>query len=441
MLDEPLDFFPDQEGLLRFECRNPKCFFATSDSQKLFNHEQTCSSNTKIRCKQIAQHRPDETIRNALVTEGIIPSPDWHNWHFACFDCECFMDVVEEVEGIPKSIHRLVSIGIKTSFGQKSEFYIERENMEPLAVKSLVQEFVSTLIELRTKMLEFIPPTIIRGHKKYLELTMSKDFKKLSVEAQDKARKKLSYLSAVLRLKVYSWNGERYDHNVVWAPLLDVLQSNEKEFKKLHIIRRGSGLMEFSYGSLVFQDFLNFSNPMSLDKFARSCGITGAGKTTFPYEMFGKIQQLREVREFPKYPNFYSSLTNTNISYESELINLCNEKFSAGIWTEAADINSFFGFSPELEFEISDRKILSISSKTETSLKKILHTSPLKYFESKIVFESECATMADYLRVYNLNDVILLEKCIRTYAKGFFDSWKVNIHSKMSLPGVAQGIV
>ena len=48
--------------------------------------------------------------------------------------------------------------------------------------------------------------------------------------------------------------------------------------------------------------------------------------------------------------------------------------------------------------------------------------------------------MSDYLKLYNLNDVILLEDCIRAYTTGFYDTWRVNIHDQMSLPSVAQDL-
>ena len=298
-----LEYFSDQEKLLRFECRNHKCFFATTDAQKLFNHEQGCSAVTQISCKQVALHRPCQKIRKELELEGIIPDPNWHNWNFVAFDCESLM--TETVQfGVPRDVHRLVSIGVKASFGTESEFYLEREDMDPLSVKQLMRDFVSLLVRLRAKMLEFIPPTVIEGHKKYRQLELQKDFKKLPVEKQNKIKHKRRYLENSMKLIVVSWNGEKYDHNVIWAPLLDILQENERDFEKKSIIRRGTGIMEFTYSSLVFRDFLNYSNPMSLDSFSRSCGVTAASKTTFPYEYFRDISELHRMETFPAYQHF-----------------------------------------------------------------------------------------------------------------------------------------
>ena len=43
-------------------------------------------------------------------------------------------------------------------------------------------------------------------------------------------------------------------------------------------------------------------------------------------------------------------------------------------------------------------------------LEKCLHTSPMKYEDSKNNFEKNCQNMLVYLKYYNLNDVRLLEK-------------------------------
>ena len=48
--------------------------------------------------------------------------------------------------------------------------------------------------------------------------------------------------------------------------------------------------------------------------------------------------------------------------------------------------------------------------------------------------------MVQYLRTYNLNDCLLLQKSIEQYAKGFLTDFGVNVHKFMSLPGLAQHV-
>ena len=119
-IDSSLEYIADVESLVRFECKTENCHFATDDTTRLFKHEQNCSAQTEIVCQQIPMHRPCTKVRNELVAEGILPDENWHNWHFATFDVECFMDDLHTERGV-RSIHRLVSIAVKASFGNSNE--------------------------------------------------------------------------------------------------------------------------------------------------------------------------------------------------------------------------------------------------------------------------------------------------------------------------------
>ena len=200
--------------------------------------------------------------------------------------------------------------------------------------------------------------------------------------------------------------------------------------------------MEFSDGSLIFRDFLNMTSPMSLEKFADSCGVTIAAKTTFPYEHFRDMKSLREATVFPAYACFRSSLCQNKEAFLKELEYLVSWNVQEGIWTDPSTANAFFGFNPPIRFtadEDFDDEFV-VNSNDIAIAKELLHTSPRKYFISKESFEENCSTMADYLKIYNMNDVVLLVECIKSYAQGFFETWDVNIHEQMSLPGVAQDL-
>ena len=398
-----------------------------------------CRSTTEIEYKQIAKGKLDMSVRRQLEQDGVIPHPTWQNWHFATWDVECFMEKRVNAMGREVSVHRLVSIGIKTSFGDTPEHYIERENMDPIEVRPMMEEFLTTLTFMHAEMLEHIPESIIKKEKGLRKIVKSKDFKNYSVADQSRIRNQHNYLADCLKLRVISWNGERYDNNVVWAPLLDILQYCPEKFDRMSIIRRGTGIMQFEYGELLFRDFLNYSCPMSLDKFALSCGIESVSKTTFPYEYYHDIAELRNVTKFPPYSAFQSSLGKVAGNFSKELVTIINENLENGKWKDVEDVKKYFEFSFDFALVEKDGRVEEVISREDEPLANLLHTSPAKFFNSKEQFATSCQTMSDYLRLYNLNDVILLEECVRTYAKGFFDSWQINIHDYMSLPGVSQG--
>ena len=433
-----VEFTPDQEKFLRYECSNNHCFYATSDRFNLFRHEAVCRSSTLINYKQLALTKPDDTARKALELEGIIPNDTWQNWHFACYDIECFTDHSQDPFQA-YGVHRLVSIAIKSSFG--SEAFIVRKNMTPDSLRPMLENFRLFLVNLREEMLDELPDSVIKGLKKYQEIVWDESFKSLPVAEQTACRAKLRYLTDCLKLRIYSWNGERYDNNVIFAPLMDILQYQQGDFSRMNIIRRGTGIMEFSFGNLVFRDFLNFSCPIKLEAFAKSCGLAEKAKTAFPYELYKDISDLKSVQEFPAYPLFYSSLPKETDGYAEELIKLVNCNISSGIWKNASDVQEFFEFSPDLVLEFENDRLVKVTVRDGSELSEVLHTCPKMFFESKCFFRQTCGTMLDYLEAYNKNDVIILDECIKVYAKGIYDTWKVNIHQFMSLPGVAQGLL
>ena len=398
-----------------------------------------CRSTTEIEYKQVAKGKLDTSVRRQLEQEGVIPDSNWHNWHFCTWDVECFMEKRMNTVGKEVSVHRLVSIAIKSSFGDNSEHYIERENMDPIEVRPMMEEFLTTLTFMQEEMLEYIPDSIIKKEKELRKIVKSKEFKNYPVADQTKLRNQHNYLSTCLKLRVISWNGERYDNNVVWAPLLDILQYCPEKFDRMTIIRRGTGIMEFKYGDLLFRDFLNYSCPMSLERFALSCGIESVSKTTFPYEHYSNIADLRDITEFPPYSAFRSSLGKVAGNYVNELVSVINENFENGKWKDLEDVKNYFQFSFEFSMTEKDGRIIDVTLQDGQPLATLLHTSPSKFYNSKEQFVSSCQTMSDFLKAYNLNDVILLEKCVRAYADGFFETWKINIHEYMSLPGVSQG--
>ena len=66
-------------------------------------------------------------------------------------------------------------------------------------------------------------------------------------------------------------------------------------------------------------------------------------------------------------------------------------------------------------------------------LRRILHTSPVRFLRSRDYFEKNCTTMLEFLRWYNLLDCRVLEKAITKYADGFLTQWQTNVHEFMSV--------
>ena len=59
-------------------------------------------------------------------------------------------------------------------------------------------------------------------------------------------------------------NLEKYDHNVMIAPLIHCFRKEKVHFNKMSCIKRGNGYMEIRYGNIIFRDMMNYTPPMSL---------------------------------------------------------------------------------------------------------------------------------------------------------------------------------
>ena len=64
--------------------------------------------------------------------------------------------------------------------------------------------------------------------------------------------------------------------------------------------------------SICFRDILNYTSPMTMDKYVKSW--TGKqSKLIFPYTKYNKIEEVRADQEFPRIEDFYNDLKQVNI--------------------------------------------------------------------------------------------------------------------------------
>ena len=165
------------------------------------------------------------------------------------------------------SLHKLATIGFVQSFGNgKREYFFYRRDMSENSLKLMVEDFVERMEKAREEMVKLLPESIVLGYDAYNEKFSQKEFKSLPPNVKAVAYKKHTYLRKILTLPVYSWNGEKYDLNVLLGPLIEAFARDEKKFNKINVIKRGTSYMEIQYGFIALRDFLNYTSPMSLGK-------------------------------------------------------------------------------------------------------------------------------------------------------------------------------
>ena len=163
-------------------------------------------------------------------------------------------------------LHKLATIATMKSFGPawNREWFGYRRDMSSNSLKFLVQDFVENLERAQAEMVSLLPESIREGFKIYCE--KRKKGKSETFESRGLIMQKYYFLEKMMTLPIYSWNGERYDLSVLLGPLIDSFSANTKRFEKMKIIKRGTAFMEIQFGFLVFRDFINFSQPMTLGK-------------------------------------------------------------------------------------------------------------------------------------------------------------------------------
>ena len=133
-------------------------------------------------------------------------------------------------------------------------------------------------------------------------------------------------------------------------------------------------------------DVLSFSAPCSLDKYFKQWYTGELKKSIFPYQLFNSIEDIECQISFPKYNEFYSDLKGKNVS--------------------------------EAEY---------IAAREEYNRRRKLpngHPDKMHNF-------------SDWLRYYQMLDVVPLVTAIENAFKSFYMHFKVNPMEKRSLPSIA----
>lgn len=110
-------------------------------------------------------------------------------------------------------------------------------------------------------------------------------------------------------IPVLSFNGKKYDINLVKSHLFSVLLS--ENLKPKFVIKQNNSYQCISTGSLRFLDVTNYLGACSYSSFLKSFNVSEQ-KSFFPYEWFDDFNKL-DFNQLPSYECFYSSLKQQNV--------------------------------------------------------------------------------------------------------------------------------
>ena len=160
------------------------------------------------------------------------------------------------------------------------------------------------------------------------------------------------------------------------------------------------------------------------------------------------MTEIEQVTDFPPYDSFRSSISKktTHDSFNKHMNKIMEVENTRGRYS-LRDLFEFIGLDTDgfSEFDLVHNK-LPDDSETLTKIENLLHTSPIKYFNSKTDYLTKTKNgtyrnLLDYFKVYNQVDVDILLDGWTNLAKSFWKMFGENILMSWSLPGVAQNIL
>ena len=245
-----LTYIPDTTKINYYACKTKKCLFGTSRKYNYDRHVATCSDESKISCQQVKIETPENLARESLARDGIIPSKDFQNFYYAVYDVESLMTTSKTFWETRAMIHRLATVAVVSHLDTDDEKFFYRRDMTPSSLKFLVQEFWEHLEQIKKRMHSLLPETIHTAFTAFLDLRKTDNFKKSSPDERAFINKKVEILRKIRTLRVYAWNGTRYDSNILLSPLIEHFSKDEMKFSKMSVIKRNSGYMHVAYDGI-----------------------------------------------------------------------------------------------------------------------------------------------------------------------------------------------
>ena len=371
-----------------FRC--PKCDALWRHHGHFNRHLKTCEAGVKKFYGRGA-FEVKESIYEKLEKGGISIPQHLRVFPFrATFDVECMLCKVFSQEDTVKtkytSEHHLVSVSVCSNvpgFEEPQCFVLSGDGKQ----EELVEQFIGYLKEISEKSSDILK-------QKFAEVLKSISDESLLAQ----------FVSYLEELPVISFNGARYDLNVLKKYLIPVLVKSDSI---KYVIKKGSSYMTIKTADFKFLDIIYYIAPgFNYDSFLKAYKADQQ-KSYFPYEFLDSYNKL-SCKQFPEYEAFYSSLNNQNTLEPTK-----DQKLSS----EEAEL---IGRSPAFKDPITkeERKCVGMS----------------RYTQLRTMFQDNAWCIRDYLAFYNNLDVgpfiVALENLSGYYKERGIDVFKEALSGK-----------
>ena len=306
-----------------FTCKTCKLSFPRKNN--LLRHRKICAKQqSRYRFDKDVFHPPGNIFDEIENRTGLTIPDEFRFYPYrATFDIECYLPK-STLENTPKltfnNDHKLMSISVCSNIpGYLDPFCLVSDGDTDMLVKkfviylshlsdiaySLCLEKVSPLLE----KLESLDSMRMQTELEYSQKHWSHPAKYQSNSIGSLIEKLKDHLA---ELPVVSFNGQKYDLNVIRAPLIRHLcQTDQIKFA----IKRNNCMKCIKTNKLKFVDATNYIAPgFSYESFlkAYNCSVQ---KGYFPYEYITSLDML-DAAILPPHSAFYSSLRQSNITHD-----------------------------------------------------------------------------------------------------------------------------
>lgn len=308
--------------------------------------------------------------------------------------------------------------------------------MTEKGAEDLVKKFLNVLESIRIKHYNSLPVNV----KNYFKTIKDRMKAAKSVKEKTELAQNFRFLQNMSTLKILGFNSGKYDLPCLLNRILALI-----DLKDVHVIKRGETIFSLSFNGLSFRDCMNYSGPMSLEKFASIFKLP-ISKGIFPYEKFQSPAEMKNFKKWPSYKDFWSSLP----YYQKDHFREINDILQLPIIYK---MNTFGDFLDEFEidFEVSDYESKApfspdLNDERKHDLNKKLPLSPKLYLEQKYEFERRMGTgefnsFLDHLSHYNLLDCKLLTEAMKQFLQIFDDCFDICLFERLSLPAISESIM
>ena len=166
------------------------------------------------------------------------------------------------------------------------------------------------------------------------------------------------HLKVYTTLPIYGFNSSRYDLTIIFDLIVKVYDQPGFDRKSVSMLKKGTSYFSCNFGSLHFKDLLNFTCPMSLDKYLKTW-TSDAQKLVYPYERFASIEEIRQQIEFPPITEFATSLKQ---DVDIDVYDSCRQEYERRLRLPSGHPDKWSTFEDYLKFyNMSDVKPASLA--------------------------------------------------------------------------------